>query len=71
MASQELDCILDYVLSFLEGDHAKSGKLSEQDQTTIVQKVKSTLAWKSQDRRQSENEEKVINAMMSRIVSRM
>ena len=70
---QQLDATLDFVLKFLEGEHAKSGLLSKLDRAKVVQQVKLTLAWKLQGRTQLEVEARIqeINAMMSEIVQRL
>jgi len=71
--ARRLDTTLDYILRFLEGDHAKSGSLTEQTKDDIMRHVKATLAWKRQARTCHEIEEKIaeLNTMMMEIVSNL
>ena len=71
--ARRLDTTLDYILRFLEGDHAKSGSLTEQIKDDVMHRIKATLAWKRQGRTGHEIEEKVaeLNSMMMEIVSKL
>ena len=43
---EALDTTLEFIVKFLEGDHAKSQQLGEIDRARILQHVKEALAWK-------------------------
>ena len=70
-AFQPLDDVLDFVVKFLEGEHAKSSCMSSDTRAMVLDMVKQTLAWKQMERTEDELHAKVseINHVMSTVVA--
>ena len=65
-----LDVTLDYIVRFLEGDHAKSRSISQGTRSAVLEHVKDAIAWKAEDHTNEEIQQKAqeLNAMMSKVV---
>ncbi len=72
-ALKPLESTLDFILRCLEGEHAKSNKITESVRSSVLAHVRDAIDWKRQIRSQEEVEEKVaeLNAMMGGIVSQI
>jgi len=68
-----LNSTLDFILRFLEGEHAKSSKIHQSVRASILEEVKSAIAWKQQTHPKEKVQEKVaeLNAMMGDIVRQL
>ena len=66
-----LDSTFDYMVRFLEGEHAKSGTISQNLRSAILENIRATMVWKDGARTQQEVELKVaeLNGRMASIVS--
>ena len=69
----DLDTTLEYVIKFLEGDHAKSSQISGATRSSILSKVKDVLQWKKRPRTEPQISEHVaeLNSMMMNKVARL
>ena len=70
---EQLDCTLDYIMKFLEGDHAKSANTFESTRTRILDRVKTTIQWRLQAPSHDEVQGEIacLNSMMSDIVAKL
>ena len=68
-----LENTLDYILRFVEGEHAKSDRLPEHDREQILFCVKATLSWKALPRTEEAVTRKIgeLNEMMARTLSKI
>ena len=68
-----LDVTLDYILKFLEGEHAKSVQVAPATRSTVLRCVKAAVVWKQTPRssHEVENYNRKLNDLMSSVVKRM
>ena len=68
-----LDTCLEYMVKFLEGEHAKSEKRPPNIKSHVLKTVRETMAWKSGDRTADQVKQKInqLNEKMSAIVQNL
>ena len=68
-----LDSTLSYIIKCLEGDHVKSGSITQHVRQKVLLLVKARIAWKRHPRTKQEVDDYVstVNRLMGDIVSRI
>ena len=68
-----LDVTLEYMVKFLEGDHAKSDQVSKAKRDEVLKHIRATMAWQSGPRSPTEVKAKgeELNNMMMEIVQQV